>query len=134
MAEIVRFSAGLLVARQVERLGRDAQLLYASVAAVARRGRRGARPELEHPVLVIRAYGPLGCHGAGITPKQRFLDSIRGERVAENLLNTHVHCAFALSCRAANEGPRNPDRSGMQRVRCNNLRRAECIAGAMPMA
>jgi hypothetical protein len=45
-------------------------------------------------VLVIRAYGPLGCHGAGITPKQRFLDSIRGERVAENLLNAHVHCAF----------------------------------------
>src|SRR4051812_18072594 len=72
MAEIVRFSAGLLVARQVERLGRDAQLLHASVAAVARRGRRGARPELEHPVLVIRAYGPLGFHGAEITPKQQF--------------------------------------------------------------
>jgi hypothetical protein len=48
-------------------------------------------------VLVIRAYGPLGFHGAGITPKQRFSDSIRGERVAENLLNAHVHCAFALS-------------------------------------
>ena len=39
MAEIVRFSAGLLIARQVERLGRDAQVRIA----------RGARVELALP-------------------------------------------------------------------------------------
>ncbi|MBW7967864.1 hypothetical protein [Bradyrhizobium sp. BR 10289] len=48
-------------------------------------------------MLVIRAYGPLGFHGVRITPKQRFLDSIGGESIAGNLLNAHVHCAFALS-------------------------------------
>ncbi|MDN3279228.1 hypothetical protein QWJ07_33530 [Frankia sp. RB7] len=41
-------------------------------------------------MLTVRGYGPLGFHGAGITPKQRFLDSIGNIRVAENLLNARV--------------------------------------------
>jgi hypothetical protein len=57
-------------------------------------------------MLVIRAYGPLNFHGVRITPKQRFLDSIRGESIAGNLLNAHVHCAFALSFMRAANGAR----------------------------
>jgi hypothetical protein len=73
------------------------QRLDDTTASVDHRGRRRARPELKHLVLTVRGYGPLGFHGAGITPKQRFLDSIGDTEVAGNLLTAHVHCAFALS-------------------------------------
>jgi hypothetical protein len=51
-----------------------------------------------------------------------FLDSTRGERVAENLLNTHVHCAVALFCscvQTIGELAVVPP-SGTYRLRCHN--------------
>src|ERR1700729_1873737 len=84
MAEIVRFVPVALIARQIIRLlpvvlglsvrakdrsahdfsaeGRSAEGLSARACPLTRRMGRGARPELEHPMLVLRRYGPLGFH------------------------------------------------------------------------
>jgi hypothetical protein len=74
MAKIIRFIPAALIARQI--IGRWPAVLGLSLglnlklslpaqsrrAPLTRRMGRGARPELEHPMLFLRHNGPLGIH------------------------------------------------------------------------
>jgi hypothetical protein len=64
MAKVVRFIAGAFIARQIIRFGTNGFRLSlpARETLPTRRADRVARPELEHPMLVLRRYGPLGFH------------------------------------------------------------------------
>jgi len=64
MAKVVRFIAGAFIARQIIRFGTNGFRLSlpARVTLPTRRADRVARPELEHPMLLLRRNGPLGFH------------------------------------------------------------------------
>ncbi len=64
LAKVVRFIPGAFIARQVVRLGTGVfRLSLPTRVTLSTRGAdRVARPELEHPMLVLRRNGPLGFH------------------------------------------------------------------------
>ena len=64
MAKVVRFIPGAVITRQVIRLGTNGFRLSPPmrVTLPTRGADRVARPELEHPMLLLRRNGPLGFH------------------------------------------------------------------------
>jgi hypothetical protein len=64
MAKVVRLIPGAVIARQVIRLRTSGFRLSPPmrVTLPTRGADRVARPELEHPMLLLRRNGPLGLH------------------------------------------------------------------------